>query len=102
MGNDYVFTISPTKAWKMGMCFSACATQDSYLAHSHLTEFVPLDLRAVRGNYGMEPRNVLTLRVLIRKESGTPVVTLMGGDRGTYHTGGLRSTRRLPALLQME
>jgi hypothetical protein len=26
----------------------------------------------------------------------------MGGDRGTYHTGGLRSTRRLPALLRME
>jgi hypothetical protein len=26
----------------------------------------------------------------------------MGGDRGTYHIGGLRSTRRLPALLRME
>jgi hypothetical protein len=45
---------------------------------------------------------VLTLRVLGRSVRHHRFVTLMGGDRGTYHIGGLRSTRRLPALLQME
>lgn len=85
----------------MGNCFNACATHDSFLSHSRLIGFVPLDLRAVRGGHGMEPHNVLTLRVL-RTSVRHTIVTLTGGDRGTYHIGGLRSTRRLPALLRME
>lgn len=40
----------------MGDLFNACATQDSYSGNSRLIEFVPLDLRAVRGRHGMEPR----------------------------------------------
>lgn len=56
MGNNYVFTMNPTRAWKWGTHFNACATQYSYSGNSRLIEFVPLGLRAVRGRHGMEPR----------------------------------------------
>jgi hypothetical protein len=77
--NDYVFTMSPTRAWEGDICFNACTTQDSYLDHSRLIKFVPFGFKGGQGR----PRNGTT-QMCSRKGSyedvsGTPSWAVTGG-----------------------